>query len=516
MSTAETIDPLDRYTEIGELSIKVRSAVQRIMMPLTVLLVLESAYLAVMTRPGAAAFLLIAIGTCTALYVWCQSGIGLPLMPIMAIQSLFIYGLPVAASHENILTYPAQFVFQAGIEVLVFCVAMSIAWYLAMKMLHPSPPVSYAMNEFNREGVKGWGRLGFGMIVGTTGIEVLRGLGLMDAVFGMLPSGADILINTLLSVMSACGFLLISMIVGANEASTFERIVFWVLLVANSMIASMDFILASAAANLVTVAIGLFWSGGRMPWTYVTVSLVLLSFLNTGKSNMRARYWANDYVPATRVTFPQLPAVYAEWIAVSYNAVLENNVGKQQGLAGVEEQKKNQTLLDRIDNLQNLLFVIDATETEHIPLLGGSTYALIPPLLVPRIFWPDKPRAHEGQIILNVHYGRQDLESTSTTYIAWGLLPEAYGNFGPIAGSSILGIFLGFLFALVENLTARKLVMSMEGFLCFSILMNLMNSFEMVASVLVTSTFQSMVIIILASTPFVRRTINKRPIVEED
>ena len=27
---------------------------------------------------------------------------------------------------------------------------------------------------------------------------------------------------------------------------------------------------------------------------------------------------------------------------------------------------KNQTLLDRIDNLQNMLFVIDATKTEHV------------------------------------------------------------------------------------------------------------------------------------------------------
>jgi hypothetical protein len=516
MRAAETANPIDRYTEIGELSMKVRSAVRRIMVPLTVLLAMESAYLAIMDRPGATAFFLMAVGTIGALYVWSQTGIGLPLMPVMAIQSLFIYGVPIAAGHENILTYPPKFVFQASIEVLVFCIAMSVSWYMAMKMLHPSPPVSHAMNEFNREGVKGWGRLGFGMIVATTGFEVLRGVGFLDAVFSALPSGMDAMINTLISVLSACGFLLVSMIVGANEASTFEKVIFWLLLIANSMIASMDFILASAAANLITVAIGLFWSSGRMPLGYLTVALLSLSFLNTGKTNMRARYWENDYAPATLVTFQQLPAVFLEWVEVSYNAVLENNVGKQQGLAGVAEAKKNQTLLDRIDNLQNLLFVIDATETEHISLLGGSTYSLIPPLLVPRVLWPDKPRSHEGQIMLNVHYGRQDIESTFVTYIAWGLLPEAYGNFGPIAGASILGIFLGVFFALVENLTARKLVMSMEGFLCFSLLMNLMNSFEMVASVLVTSTFQSMVIIVLASMPFVRRTVNQRPKLEED
>ena len=73
-------------------------------------------------------------------------------------------------------------------------------------------------------------------------------------------------------------------------------------------------------------------------------------------------------------------------------------------------------------------------------------------------------------------------------------------------GSVFIGVFLGVAFAWIENLTARKLVMSMEGFLSLCLLMNLMNSFEMVASVLVTAIFQSFVIVVAASAPFVRRT----------
>ena len=97
------------------------------------------------------------------------------------------------------------------------------------------------------------------------------------------------------------------------------------------------------------------------------------------------------------------------------------------------------------------------------------------------------------------------------TYIAWGLLPEAYGNFGPILGALSMGGFLGFAFAWIENLTARKLVVSMEGFLSLSLLLNLMNSFEMVASVLVTSTFQSFIVIVATSAPFVHRTATNDP-----
>jgi hypothetical protein len=253
-----------------------------------------------------------------------------------------------------------------------------------------------------------------------------------------------------------------------------------------------------------------------VPWRYLVIAMMVLSFLNMGKTTMRERHWGNEYEPTNQNGLVQLSNNFAEWINVSFDALVENNTGGKPGSgANVGTAGKNQTLLDRIDNLQNLLFVIDAIDTDHVKPLHGATYALIPPLLVPRIFWPDKPRSHEGQVLLNVHFGRQDLNSTFATYIAWGLLPEAYGNFGAVAGSIVLGIFLGFAFAWVENYTARKLVMSTEGFLSLSLLMNIMNSFEMVASVLVTAIFQSFIIIIVASMPFVRRTVIRPPASEE-
>lgn len=113
--------------------------------------------------------------------------------------------------------------------------------------------------------------------------------------------------------------------------------------------------------------------------------------------------------------------------------------------------------------------------------------------------------------MLNVHFGRQDFNSTLTTYVAWGLLPEAYGNFGPIAGALFIGAVLGLSFAWLENITARKLVVSLEGFIAFDLLINAMNSYEMVASVFVTATFQSVIPIAIACLPFVRRMAVSRP-----
>jgi len=503
---------LDRYTNIGELSEKVRLAAKRIIAPLAGVLAFEAIYLGYSGRPGAGAFALIGIGTIIALFAWSRRAIGLPLLPVMVIQGLIIYGVPIAAGHEVITAYPPGFVFSAGTEVLIFDAALILAWSLAMHTLRPSSPASYCLHEFNRTGAKGWARLGFAMIGGATGFQILQGLELLGSFYALLPAGAETIVYALVSVVSSCGFFLVALIVGGKEASVPEKALFWLLLAANAMMSASDFILSSAAANLITVAIAFFWSSERVPWRYLVVTMLALSFLNTGKTTMRARYWGTEDAPVTHRTFAQLPACYEEWIRVSFDAMVEN--GGQPGPTAPgdnDKSKKNQTLLDRIDNLQNLLFVIDAIETNHIKPLEGETYTLIPHLLVPRVLWPAKPRSHEGQILLNVHFGRQDLESTLTTYIAWGLLPEAYGNFGPVAGSIYLGIFIGALFAWIENLTARKLLMSTEGFLSLSLLMNLMNSFEMVASVLVTTIFQSFVVIVAASMPFVHRTMAPRP-----
>jgi hypothetical protein len=502
---------IDRHSEIGALAAMAQKSVMRLILPVCVALAIEVLYLTLSGQPGANALSLIGFGTCAALVIWNSRAIGLPLMPMMAIQSLLIYGLPIMAAHENIRGFPADFVLRAGIEILVFNLTMAISWWIGMNLIQPSRPVSYALREFNKSGAAGLSRLGFIMLGAATSFEVLQGLNLLGALYQMMPSGADSILQTLVSVASACGLFLTSMVIGGNEATTTQKSMFVGLLFVNTMIAADGFLLAAPAANLITVAIGLFWGSGRIPWRYLTLSLLALSFLNIGKTTMRDRYWGNEDRTAVNITIDKLPSIFAEWSEASYDAIVENNTEPTKGLVGADQAAKNQTLLDRIDNLQNLLFVIDAIDSNHVKPLHGATYALIPPLLVPRVFWPNKPRSHEGQILLNVHFGRQDLDSTLVTYIAWGLLPEAYGNFGPIMGSVTLGVAMGLVFAWVENFTARKLVVSMEGFLSLCLLLSLMNSFEMVASVLVTSTFQSMIVISAASYPFVHRTVTKSP-----
>lgn len=510
MNTAHRPRPLDRYTQIGDLADSVRWLLQRAGVPIALILLAETAFLYFTNSPGAIAFALIAMGTLLVLALWRPRGIGLPIVPLIAVQNLVVYGLPIVIGHEVLTVYPPGFVTRAGLEVLVFSASMIGAWSIGMTLFQPATAHSYALQGFKQEGTVKLKRIGFSLVLASSTYWLLDSLRLTDLIFSFLPDGSSSLVTTLFSATGTCGFFLVAMFVGTRAVSPVGRILFWGLLALNCFISASSFLLSTTTGLLASVVIGLFWSAGRMPWRYLLIVVAALSFLNLGKFTMRDQYWGVEGEQAPRFTLAQMPSHYAEWIQASTDA-LTAGTSLETGRDDGKQHPKGQSLLERVNNLQNLLFVIDAIEVGHITPLHGSTYALIPPLLVPRIFWPDKPRTHEGQILLNVHFGRQELESTFQTYIAWGLLPEAYGNFGAILGALFLGLAFGLIFAWLENFTSQKLLISLEGFVSFTILLGIMGSFEMVASVLVTSVFQSVVVLVVACFPFVQSTILRRP-----
>ncbi len=510
MTAANRPRPLDRYTPIGDLAQSVRWLIRRAMFPATLILVAETAFLFFTNSPGATAFGFIAAGTLLALAIWSPKGIGLPIVPLIAVQSLIVYGLPIVIGHEVVRIYPPEFVTRAGLEVFVFTASMIAAWSVGMLLFHPAPAHSYALQGFKEEGTVKFKRIGFSLILVSSSYWFLDSLRLTDVLYSILPDGSASLLNTLFSATGTCGFFLVAMFVGARRVAPAGQAIFWGLLAANCFISASGFLLSTTTALLASVVIGLFWSSGRMPWRYLIVVAAALSFLNLGKFTMREQYWTVDGNQAPRFTLTEMPLHYGEWIRASTEALTAGSSAGSTRDDGTA-RPQSQSLLERVNNLQNLLYVMDAIEVGHVAPLHGATYSLIPPLLVPRIFWPDKPRTHEGQILLNVHFGRQAIESTFQTYIAWGLLPEAYGNFGAIIGALVLGFAFGIIFAWVENLTARKLLISLEGFISFTVLLGMLGSFEMVASVLITSVFQSVIVLVAACLPFVQSTYLQRP-----
>jgi hypothetical protein len=508
----------DRYTLIGEIASGLKRILRKRLWLFIALCTVEGAYLFFSGKPGASAFIMISGSCLFALQVWSRSGIGLPMLPLLAIQNLIIYASPIVFGHPSVALATRSHLFQAGLEVLVLGVAMTAAWWAGMQVLSPSPPFSHVLVDVQRGGSRALSRMGFALAGIGTAYLVLQSMGLTQSLIDRLPAGSNSIIVALVAGASTCGFFTVALSFGSETTSLAVKIAFWSLLILNSLITASSFLLSAVSGNVFAAAIGLFWGSGRAPWRFIVGVALLISFLNVGKFTMREKYWPQGAdEPSLNLDLVSVPSRYSEWIQASYETMSQPTPKSVEGLdQASSDPEGSQSLMDRIDNLQNLLFVIDAEDTGHIEPIHGQSYLLIPALLIPKILWTDKPRTHQGQVLLNVHFGRQDLNSTFTTYIAWGLLPEAYGNFGPLWGAVYLGLFGGLLFAWVESMTARKLVISLEGIIGFGLILNLLNSWEMVASVLVTSTFQNMAPTIIGFAPFVRRQKLARPEPETD
>ena len=453
-------------------------------------------------QPGLFAFIALAAGTFLIISLWQNLGRGVPILPMFALQTLVVYGVPIIARNASVEAATPDALTRCGLELFLFQIAIAGSWYAGRQLIVPAPPAAWVIDLFTGKRLHGLTRLAFWLAGGTAAYELAANVGWLTPVISSLPTGVHSILVAISSATSMAGFFILGLSAGAGHLSQQQRGALWALFLTHSLVASLSLLLSVPIMGIAALATGLLWGGARFPWRFLTISLCALAFLNLGKSDMRKRYWPqtdNETPPAC--TISDIPARYAEWTELS----LARLSPAQE--AGYTTPKERQTLLDRIDNLQNLIFVVQAVENEHIPTLGGATYSLIPPLLIPRFLWLEKPRTHEGQVLLNVHFGRQILEDTYKTYIAWGLIPEAYANFGAWWGSLFLGCLLGGFAAWLEMRTANKPIFSLEGFLTIALLLGLAVSSEMVASVLITSQFQQLVLIICAAAPFVRRSI---------
>ena len=171
---------------------------------------------------------------------------------------------------------------------------------------------------------------------------------------------------------------------------------------------------------------------------------------------------------------------------------------------GPKDDEGPSSVFERSGNLHMLLLVQKKTPDE-VPYFNGATYAPIPRLLIPRFLDDEKGISHAGNVMLTVNYGLQTLEQTRSTSIGWGLLPEAYANFGylGIAGLAIvLAIFYGF----ITNLTVGVPMTSLRFVLGLLIMAAATRADTM--GVFVTTQFQGVVGVSLAALVLMRRRGN--------
>ena len=229
----------------------------------------------------------------------------------------------------------------------------------------------------------------------------------------------------------------------------------------------------------------------QVPWIPIILVLICISFLHYGKAEMRTKYWGG--LQQHFVQPWEYPAWYGEWIDYSVK-YLSNEKSRKE-----TEQKAS--FVERSSVIQMLLIAQTKTPKD-VPYLGGATYAIIPRLLVPRILNQNKIRSHEGTTLLSIHYGLQTRKATLSTTIGWGLLSEAYANFG-LAGCGGLAIILGTAYGQATRWSLNTPLLSSRSL--FGVLMiSCAAQTEWTAGVFVSALFQSVVLLVVINFVFMK------------
>lgn len=481
----------------GELAERIQPSVQTLIRTQIALSLLLILWMFVENTPGILGFAAIAAGCTVPTFAWVRHRRpGIPIAPLLAVQTLLVYGLPIVLRNEALDNFTPAEIDRAGLEIGLFALAIAAGWSLAYA---PKPRAArhfYGIGLTLRDGTMRLARWSLTLLGIGFAFEFGNASGLAAPVFDLLPGGSFSLIRAICSAAAIGGALLGAYCLGNGLFPRPQRVAFWAMFWGTFVLQITGFLLSGAIGIVSAVLVGLYFGRRQPPWKFAIIIFSVFAFLNISKFEMRAKYWQTDaeYAPNS---LGNIPTMMWEWSATSVD-ILTGEIDTRRD--DVEKQR----LSDRINNLGILLFVQDAVTRGGYPTLNGETYTLIPQLLVPRIVWKDKPRAHEGQVTLNVHFGRQSVEETLVTYIAWGLLPEAYGNFGPFWGALICGIFLGAGFGWVEARVRPYPLASIQAFLILVLAVQTVTSFEMVASVWITTMFQALISIIIGLMPFLK------------
>ncbi len=429
-----------------------------------------------------------AVGFCALLpgYLWCAGKApGLPIFPLLALTYVWTFAFPLMAQKSLIAAYDVPVQLEAAITAILFLAAATWIWWKVMRARKPTPSVIIALPSDTTNRI---------FLIGLAGCC----LGQMAMTAGWLniPGGAG---HLLVAAMAACSILSI-MILGHNLGRRFlspkEQGLFLFLLVAWLVITTTGILLINSLAAASVAIIAFTLGRGKLPIPHVVLTLIVFGFLHIGKMPMRAQ----RQMEGGGLQPIDYPGFYIRWFEHSLDALPE--------VFQSDTERKTATITERSSLIQMTMLVQSKTPSE-VPYLGGETYAAIPRLLLPRMIDPDKPWSHEGAILMCIAYGLQTREMSKQTSIAFGLLAEAYANFGYV-GVVGLALLVGWVCGVATRMGRHVPLTSLRG-LASLLALSAALQVEYTAGVLVTTLFQEMVVLAVMSLLLMRRQVLRLP-----
>ncbi len=190
--------------------------------------------------------------------------------------------------------------------------------------------------------------------------------------------------------------------------------------------------LGAAVWFVLITAIGYFDVRRRIPKAIIAVLVIVILFLQPGKTEFRRRYWhgIGNTVGNTseRATF---------WLSASVHAWSD----------AMERPDKRSELfgetVTRASLFEPTAMVMQMTPTQ-VPYQNGRLYKYLAVSLIPRAIWPDKPSFNQANQFYQVAYGVTDRRDLGKVSMAVGILAESYINFGWF-GPPFIMLILGLL-----------------------------------------------------------------------
>ena len=199
------------------------------------------------------------------------------------------------------------------------------------------------------------------------------------------------------------------------------------------------------ARTCIVFLIAFVISRKTIPIFTVAVLFAVLSFLHLGKGDVRERFWSQGFSDVSGSPIE----VMDYWISRSWEKL-------STGEVTVAETGRR--LMDRGTLLHMVSLAITECPKNRDHLIG-ETYLHLPALVIPRFFWPNKPRGTWSSETLAIHLGIQDVEATNYTSIGVGQIAEGWVNFAWL-GIMFEALALGSLLAIPAVLSFDQSVRS--------------------------------------------------------
>jgi hypothetical protein len=419
--------------------------------------------------------LVIGVACMFPVYLWCDGQVqGLPVFPFFSLTYLWTFCLPLLSGNPNVLAYRPEDQLRAALTTALFLISGTVVWLQIVRTPETVRKPFRALKTDTADNV----------FIAMVAAGAFLNMYVVGGWSG-IPDKLFTIVRGIILGLSFLGIFVLAYRAGQNSMPRTKQYIFFGVLSANIVTAAAGLILKTALTLFLLSVMAYVIGGKKIPIIGLLLGFFLLLPLHYGKHEMRHKYWQDD---TTHYVQPwEYPAWFREWQGYAQ----ENKNREPERWEEVEEKE---SFVER-SSVIHMLMMAQEKIPEPYPFLEGKTYAIIPGLLVPRILNPNKLRSHEGTHLLNVHVRRQTYEQTWKTTIAWGLLPEAYANFGYF-GCILIGGILGAFYGTITLAAIGTPPFSARMMFCVLVMSLALASTEWTAGVYAATLFQSSVPIV--------------------